>query len=67
VVPEDDQLRDLIAAAYQDFKQLNKPDVGLTIDADMRVPWESVVNVMNVGKRAGVDKVEFASGAPPPK
>jgi len=66
-VPEDEQLQQLITESYNDFKRLNKPDVGMTIDADTRVPWESVVNVMNVGKKAGVQKVEFAAGAPPPK
>jgi biopolymer transport protein ExbD len=65
VVPEDDQLQTLISESYEDFKRLNKPDVGLTIDADNRVPWHAVITVLNIGKRAGVEKVEFASGAPP--
>ena len=67
LVPEDEELHRLISASYDDFKRLNKPDIGLTIDADFRVPWEDVVDVMNVGKKAGVSKVEFAAGAPPPK
>jgi biopolymer transport protein ExbD len=62
-VPENDQLQQLITESYSDFKRLNKPDVGLTIDADFRVPWESIIEVMNVGKKAGVQKVEFAAGA----
>ena len=62
-VPENDQLQQLISESYQDFKRLNKPDIGLTIDADLRVPWQSVIDVMNVGKKAGVSKVEFAAGA----
>jgi biopolymer transport protein ExbD len=67
IVPENDQLEKLITESYDDFKRLNKPDVGLTIDADFRVPWASIIDVMNVGKKAGVSKVEFAAGAPPPK
>ena len=62
-VPENDQLQQLITESYTDFKRLNKPDVGLTIDADFRVPWESIIDVMNVGRKAGVTKVEFAAGA----
>ena len=62
-VPENDQLYQLISESYADFKRLNKPDIGLTIDADFRVPWESIVEVMNVGRKAGVSKVEFAAGA----
>jgi biopolymer transport protein ExbD len=62
-VPENDQLQQLITESYTDFKRLNKPDVGLTIDADFRVPWEAIIEVMNVGRKAGVTKVEFAAGA----
>jgi len=67
VVPEDEQLQQLISESYADFKRLNKPDIGLTIDADTRVPWEDIIDVMNVGRKAGVSKVEFAAGAPPPQ
>ena len=63
-VPDDAELQQLISSAYEDYKRLNKPDVGLTIDADLRVPWEAVVNVMNIGKKAGVSKLEFAASAP---
>jgi biopolymer transport protein ExbD len=62
-VPEDEQLYTLISESYADFKRLNKPDIGLTIDSDFRVPWADVVGVMNIGKKAGVSKVEFAAGA----
>ncbi|MSR63963.1 MAG: biopolymer transporter ExbD [Planctomycetes bacterium] len=64
IVPEDDVLQKLISDSFADFKRLNNPDVGLTIDADVRVPWEAIVNVMNTGKKAGLNKVEFAAGAP---
>ena len=66
IVAEDEELQKLIGESYEDFKLLNNPDVGLTIDADARVPWQSVVNVLNLGKRVGIAKVEFAFGAPPP-
>jgi biopolymer transport protein ExbD len=66
-VPEDEELQTLLADAYQGFVRLNQPDIPCTIDADLRVPWESVINVMNVSKKAGINKVEFAYNAPPPK
>jgi|SRR5688572_15587683 len=62
VVPEDAQLQDLLAASFEDFKRMNKPDISLTIDADPLVPWQEVVNVINLGKRVGIEKVEFAFG-----
>ena len=62
VVPEDDRLQELLAESFADFKRLNKPDMSLTIDADPKVPWQEVVNVINLGKRVGIEKVEFAFG-----
>lgn len=62
-VPEDAELQQIISAAYDDFKRMNNPDVPLTIDADPRVPWRSVIDVVNIAKRCGVDKIEFAYGA----
>ena len=35
----------------------------VTIDADGRVPWKEVINVMNLCKREQIDKIEFAFGA----
>src|SRR5262245_29666405 len=46
-VPEDAELQQLLASAYEDHKRLNRPDVNLTIDADGRVPWKAIVDVMN--------------------
>jgi biopolymer transport protein ExbD len=67
LVPDDEELQTLLADAYQGFVRLNQTDIPCTIDADLRVPWESVINVMNVSKKAGLSKVEFAYNAPPPK
>jgi biopolymer transport protein ExbD len=64
-VPDDDQLQQLIKESKDDYDKLKK-DVPLTIDADTRVPWHDVVTVMNLAKRVGVEKIEFAFGAPPP-
>ena len=63
VVPEDNDLQDLLRAAYDNHKAMNRPDVNLTIDADARAPWDSIVNVMNLAKRVGIEKIEFAFGA----
>jgi|SRR5688572_24223606 len=63
-VPEDDELQKLITDAYQGFVRLNHPEVPVTIDGDGRVPWQDIVNVMNISKKAGIDKIEFAYSAP---
>jgi biopolymer transport protein ExbD len=64
-VPEDNELQQLIKEAHDGFVRLNQPDMGVTIDGDLRVPWSDVINVMNIAKKAGVDKIEFAYNAPP--
>ena len=64
VVPDDLQLEKLMTDSYADYKRLNNPDVGLTVDSDTRVPWEAVIRVVDIGKKAGIAKVEFAAGAP---
>ncbi len=67
IVPDDDELQRLISDSYEDYKRMNKPDVALTIDAASQVPWDAVVEVINLAKRVGVEKIEFAFGAPPPR
>ena len=61
-VPNDEVLQALIRDSYADCVKANRPDVPVTIDADTRVAWKDVVTVMNVAKREGVKKIEFAYG-----
>jgi len=63
-VPDDDELQKLISDAHAGFIRLDKPDLPLTIDGDLRVPWEDVIRVMNISKRAGMNNVEFAYNVP---
>ncbi len=61
-VESDDELQDLIRQGHEDHVRLNKPDTPVIIDADPRVAWNDVVNVMNLIKRNKIDKIEFAMG-----
>ena len=63
IVPDDDQLQQLIKEAKDDYDKLHK-EVPFTIDADAHIPWHDVVTVMNLAKRVGIDKVEFAQPMP---
>ena len=45
---------------------MNKPETPVTIDAEAKVPWNEVINVMNICKKNRIDNIEFALGAPPP-
>ena len=64
-VDTDQELQQLLKEAHDDYVRLNKPDVPVTIDADARIPWREIVNVVNICKRDQIDKIEFAFGAPP--
>jgi biopolymer transport protein ExbD len=63
IVESDDELQQLIAGAHADHKKLGKLDTPVIIDADARIPWKDVVNVMNICKKNKIDKIEFALGA----
>ncbi|HEX5011244.1 MAG TPA: biopolymer transporter ExbD [Planctomycetota bacterium] len=65
IVPSDAELEALIRDSHADLLRLQQPAVPLTIDADARVPWDDVVDVVNMGKRQAVERIEFALGAAP--
>src|SRR2546428_12736015 len=66
-IPEDDELQRSIQEAHQAWVQKGKPDAPVTIDADPKIPWNEVINVVNIIKRCNIEKIEFAMGAPPKK
>ena len=67
MIANDEELQALIQEAHDDFVKLNKPDTPVTIDADGRVPWSEVINIVNICKRDQIEKIEFAMGAGPPQ
>jgi biopolymer transport protein ExbD len=66
-IQSDEELGTLIRQSHEDLLRVGQPDAPLTIDADVRVPWHDVVDVMNIGKRQDVGRIEFAMGAAPKK
>ena len=64
-VPDDAELERLLGEAKDAWNERGRPDAPLTIDADVRVPWDEVTNVVNLAKRRDIAKIEFAMGAPP--
>jgi biopolymer transport protein ExbD len=67
MIRDDEELQALIKEAYDDFISLGKLDAPVTIDADGRVPWTEVINIVNICKRVQIEKIEFAMGAGPPQ
>ena len=66
-IPDDADLQKSIQEAHDAWVAKGKPDAPVTIDGDTRIPWSEVITVVNIIKRCGIDKIEFAMGAPPKK
>ena len=62
IVNNNDELKALITETHGLAVRNNKPDTPVIIDAGTRVPWREIVNVMNLSKHVGIDKIEFAAG-----
>jgi biopolymer transport protein ExbD len=62
---DDAELEAAIAEQHAAWVAKGKPEAPLTIDADPRVPWSEVTTVVNLGRRRGIEKIEFAAGARP--
>jgi biopolymer transport protein ExbD len=61
-IQNDEQLQALLEAQYAGYLQLGKPETPCIIDAAELVPWNEVVNVINLAKRVKIDKIQFAAG-----
>jgi biopolymer transport protein ExbD len=66
-VQTDEELQDLIRGAYEDYVRIGKPEAPVIIDAEAQVPWDDVINVLNLCKRNKIENIEFALGKPPAK
>jgi biopolymer transport protein ExbD len=58
----DEKLRKLIGDSYTEYKRGGKPDVPLIVDVGPKVPWKFVVDVLDIGRDAGVKNVQFGTG-----
>jgi biopolymer transport protein ExbD len=58
----DEKLRMLIKESYADYKSRGNPNVPLILDVGPKVPWKSVVDVLDIGRDAGVQNLQFGTG-----
>ena|SRR5688572_32152005 len=61
-VDDDKELETLIRGSYEDWKARGNDKVPVIIDGDERVPWEDVLEIVNMSKGMGIDNIEFALG-----
>lgn len=58
-----DELEGLVACGFEDLRS-RAPDPKVVIDGERRVPWRSIVAVLDRCRKRGIDKVEFAQAMP---
>lgn len=63
----DEKLKRLISEQYKSFKAQGNPNVPLILDVGQMVPWKMVVDVVDIGKDAGLQKIQFSVGNAPDK
>jgi hypothetical protein len=66
-VEGDRKLEELIRESRLGYERDGVTKVPLILDIGWLVPWQSVVTVMTIGRRAGVQSLEFGSASDPPK
>ena len=59
-----DQLENLIATQYDEYRSAGKQDASVIIDGEPTVPWKDVLTVLDRCKKRNIDKVEFAQPLP---
>jgi biopolymer transport protein ExbD len=57
------ELERLIRESREENAKRGNADVPLIIDCGPKVPWQYVIDVLGMGRRAGVKKLEFGFGA----
>jgi biopolymer transport protein ExbD len=56
------ELDRLIRESREEYAKRGNAEVPLILDCGPRVPWQSVIDVMSIGRRAGVKRLEFGFG-----
>jgi biopolymer transport protein ExbD len=63
--PQDEELGKALGEARSAWASKGRPDVPMTIDADVRVPWQEVATVVDLATARDIAKIQFALGAAP--
>jgi biopolymer transport protein ExbD len=61
----DEKLKRLIKDSHADAKRAGTPDVPLILDVGPKVPWKCVVDVFDLARDAGVQRLQFGMGNQP--
>ena len=59
-VANDEELLDIIRANIKDYARLGKTEVPVVVDSTDAVPWKDVVHLLDLCKKEGLSKINFA-------
>jgi biopolymer transport protein ExbD len=57
----DEQLAKMLAAKHDDYAKLWKVPIPVVVESGKLVPWRHVLDLVNLAKRAGAERIEFAA------
>ena len=61
-IKDDAHLQELLRDSYDGYLRIGKPDTPAIIDGAEMVPWNEIVQVVNLAKKVKIQKIEFAAG-----
>ena len=57
----DRELIQAVLSMVADYKQINRTDYSVQIQAAREVPWQDVVHIMDLLKKENIEKIEFTA------
>jgi len=61
-LPDAGALERVLREAQNDLRARNLPPEPLILDADADLPWAAAIEVVDLGRRLGIEALEFAQG-----
>ncbi len=61
-IRDDGHLRSILRAAHAEHERVGMADEPCIVDGAELVPWHEIVNVINLAKKEGIHRIEFAAG-----
>jgi biopolymer transport protein ExbD len=59
---DSDELARVVREARDAGRERNAPEQPLILDAEAGVPWAAAIEVVDLGRELGIERVEFAQG-----
>jgi biopolymer transport protein ExbD len=62
-VTSDEELMRIVLSMAADYKKVGREDFPVQVQSGRDVPWQDVVHVLDILKRRGLERIEFAASS----